>query len=222
VADSQQTPGDKAGETTKAAGRPTDDKPLESLLGSVERFVGEIGAMAAEAAPQGEQQALIRSTGDSLVGQTGKLTAFVRETADRLSAPQRVELGRFLAVQDGDAIAARAIEVTRSVLAGGILGKLPHWIAQLLQELKKILVETLRFLFELLHLRWPSWIDRIFQIIDELKHLEMSLLSEVFGGDFALTSRELSEREVSFLHEMTAFEALRVVQEGRKAAVQEE
>ena len=51
---------------------PTDRKPTEDLLqaflGSFENFVTEISAESVKAAPQGEAQILIQSTGESLVG----------------------------------------------------------------------------------------------------------------------------------------------------------
>src|SRR5205085_3934548 len=141
---------------------------LEPFLLSIENFVGQISALAAKASPQGEHQVLIQSTGESLVGQTGKLSAFARETATRLSAPQRVELNRFLRVQDGEAIARRGVQIAQQQLKEGIVGKLIHWIAQHLKELKKILKEILQILFDLLHIPWPDWLDKIMLIIDEL------------------------------------------------------
>jgi hypothetical protein len=195
---------------------PRRDNPLESLLASVDNFVGQISALSAEAAPKGESQVLIQSTGESLVGQTGKLTAFIRETADRLPGAQRIELDRFLRVQDGEALAGRGVEVTRGLLAGGILGKLVHWIAQHLQQLKKILKEILHFIFKLLNIPYPDWLDRILEILDELLNLLLSLLAEVFGIDFGVVSRQLSNREVDFLHEMAAFEVMRSAQAGRR------
>ena len=195
---------------------PRKDDPLESLLASVDNFVERISALSVEAAPKGEGQILIQSTGESLVGQTGKLTAFIRETSGRLSGAQRIELDRFLRVQDGEALAGRGVEVTQRVLAGGVLGKLIHWIAQHLQQLKKILKEILHFIFELLNIPYPKWLDRILEILDEVLNLLLSLLAEVFGIDFGVASRQLSNREVDFLHEMAAFETMRAAQAGRR------
>lgn len=195
---------------------------LEPLLAGVENFVAQISGLAAEAAPQGESQALIRSTGESLVGQTRRLFAFTRETAERLAPPQRAELNRFLRVQDGEAIAARAVAVAAQQLREGIGGRLIHWISQHLKELKKILKEILQFVFELLHIPWPDWIDRIFQIMDQLLDLLLSLLADVFGIDLGRISRELSEREVNFLREMAALESLKAAQSGRRLSAQDE
>ena len=202
--------------------RPGERNLLESFLLSVENFVSQISAESIKAAAKGEQQVLIESTGESLIGQTGKLTAFIRETSGRLSTAQRVELDKFLQVQDGEASANRAVEVTRKLLAKGILGNLVHWISQHLKELKKILEEILQFIFDLLHIPYPDWIHRILEIIDEFLDLLLSLLADVFGLDFGFTARQLSEQEVNFLHELAAFESVRAVRAGRKLPAQEE
>lgn len=206
----------------KGPGSPNDRNLLESFLGSVENFVGQISAQAGEAAAKGEQQLLIQSSGESLIGQTAKLTGFVRETADRLSPIQRVELDRFLQVQDGEALASRGVKVTGEVLRGGILGNLLHWISQHLKELKKILSEILHLIFDLLHIPYPNWLDKILQILDQLLDLLLSLLSDVFGIGFRVTASQLSEQEVDFLHEWAAFESVRVVRDSGRLLNQEE
>lgn len=188
---------------------------LEGFLHAFENFVGQTSAQAVQVAAKGDQQILIQAAGDSLAGQTNKVTKFVRETAGRLSAAQRVELNRFLQVQDGTTSAHRGVAVAEKVLKAGILGKLLHWLAQHLKELKKILSEILHFILDLLHIPYPDWLDRLLQILDELFDLLLSLLGEVFGIDFGRTARQLSEQEVAFLHEWAAFEAVRVVRAGR-------
>ena len=201
---------------------PGSEDLLGSFLGAFENFVSQVGAEAVTAAGKGEQRILIKSTTESLVGQTVKLTAFVRETAERLSPVQRGELDRFLRVQDGVAIANRGVEVSRQVLRSGILGNVIHWIAQHLKELKKILSEILHFLFDLLHISYPDWLDKLLQILDQFLDLILSLLGDVFGIDLGRTARQLSEQEVGFLHEWAAFEAIRVVRAGRRANNQDE
>jgi hypothetical protein len=203
-------------------GRTDDSNLLEPFLAGVENFVGQISALAAEAAPQGEHQVLIRSTGESLTGQTGKLSAFVRETAARLSAPQRAELNRFLRVQDGEALARRGVEVAGQQLRDGVVGKLIHWISQHLKELKKVLMEILHLIFDLLHIPFPDWLDRILQIMDQLLDLVLSLLADVFGIDFGRAARELSEQEVNFLRELAALESLKAARGGRRLSAQDE
>jgi hypothetical protein len=195
---------------------------LQSFLLSVENFVGQISAESIEAAAKGEQQVLIQATGESLVGQTSKLTAFIRDTAGRLSVPQRFELDKFLQVQDGEALANRGVAVAQQTLAQGVLGKLLHWIAQHLKELKKILKAILQIIFDALHIPLPDWIDAILLIIDEIADLILSLLGEVFGIDFRTTARELSEQEVNFQRERAAFESVRAVVAGRKLLAQDE
>ena len=203
-------------------GRPDEGDLLESFLAGVENYVGQISALAAEAAPQGEHRVLIRSTGESLTGQTGRLSAFTREMAARLSAPQRVELNRFLRVQDGEAIARRGVEVAGQQLREGVVGRLIQWLAQHLKELKKILLEILHFIFDLLHIPWPDWLDRILQIIDELLDLVLSLLADVFGIDFGRAARELSEQEVNFMHELAALESMKAARASRRLSTQDE
>jgi hypothetical protein len=208
--------------TDRKSSRPGEEDMLESFLGSFENFVSQIGAEAIHAAAKGEQRVLIEATGDSLVGQTNKLTAFVRETAGRLSPVQRGELNRFLRVQDGVAFATRGVAVSRQVLRSGVLGSVLHWISQHLKELKKILSEILHFIFDLLHISYPDWLDKLLQILDEFLDLLLSLLGDVFGIDIGRTARQLSEQEVDFLHEWAAFEAVRVVRAGRRPANQDE
>lgn len=206
----------------KESGRADDGNLLEMLLAGVENFVAQISELAVEAAPQGEHQVLIRSTGESVVGQTRRLLAFTREMAGRLAAPQREELNGFLRVQDGEAIAARGVAVAQQQLRAGVAGRLIHWISQHLKELKKILWEILEIISKLLHFTLPDWLPRIFQLLDELFDLLASLLGEVFGLDFARTSRELSEREVNFLREMAAVASLKAAQAGLKLSNQDE
>jgi hypothetical protein len=114
------------------------------------------------------------------------------------------------------------VAVTSQVLKGGVLGKLLHWISQHLKELKKILKAILQIIFDALHIPFPDWIDTIFLIIDEIADILLSLLSEVFGIDFRVTARELSEQEVNFLHELAAFESMKAVRAGRKLLTQDE
>ena len=204
------------------ANRPDEGDLLEPFLVGVENFVGQISNAAVKAVPQGEHQVLIQSTGESLAGQTGKLSAFIRETAARLSAPQRIELNRFLRVQDGEAMAKRGIEVAQQQLREGVVGKLVHWISQNFKELKKVLLEILQLIFELLHIPWPNWLERIIKIMDEVLDLLLSLLADVFGLDFARTARELSQQEVNFLQELAAFESMKAARAGRRLATQDE
>jgi hypothetical protein len=190
---------------------------LEDFLGAFDTFVSQVSEMATEAAPEGEQKILLQLTGESFVGQTTKMTGLAREMAGRLSSAQRVELDRFLQVQDGVALANRGVDGMRRLLRGGVLGRLVHWISRNLEELKKLLQMIIQFILMLLHLPYPDWMDTIFRIIDELWHLIGSLLNEVFGLDFALTARQLSEQHVDYLRESAAFESMRRARTGGRA-----
>jgi hypothetical protein len=205
----------------KPSGRQAQDS-LEAFLQSFENFVARVGAEAVEAAPKGEQQTLIQATSDSLIGQSNRVTAFVRQSAARLSPAQRGELEKFLQVQDGVAIANRGVAVTRQVLRSGVIGRLIDWISRHLKELKKILQELLKFICSLLHIPYPDWIDRLLQVLDQLLDLILSLLGEVFGLDFGRTARQLSEQEVDYFREWAAFEAVRVVRAERGSNAQDE
>lgn len=199
--------------------RPQKEDLLESFLLSFENFVGQISAEAARAAGKGEHLVLIQSTGESLREQTSKLTAFVREEADRVSGAQRAELDKFLRVQNGVALANRGIAGTKQLLAKGTLGRLIEWIASHLKELKKILKEILALLFGN---QLADWVDVILLIIDEIAGVLLSLLSDVFGIDFGRAARQLSDLEVNYLRELAALESLRAARLGRKALAQDE
>ncbi len=151
-----------------------------------------------------------------------KLTGFIRETAGRLSDAQRNDLNQFLRVQDGEAFAARGVEVARQQLARGVVGNLIDWISQHFKELKKILSEILHFLFDLLHISFPDWLDTIIRLLDEFLDLLLSLLADVFGIDFKVAARQLSEQEVNFLRETAAFEAVRAARSGRRVLATDE
>lgn len=205
-----------------AASGAADGDLLETFVRSFESFASQIVAECVQAAPKGEQQILIQSAGESFVGQANKITAFLRETGKRLSAAQRVELDRFLQVQDGPAIAARGVAVAQQVMRGGIIGRLLHWLAAHLKELKKIISEIMHFIFDLLHIPYPDWFDRLLQILDQFLDLLLSLLSEVFGIDFGRAARQFSEQEVDFLREWAAFEAVRAVRAGKRTTSQDD
>lgn len=208
----------------KQPGEKGDRDLLERFLVSVENFTINISGECEKAAGDGDPRLLIQSTAESVIGQTRKLTVFIRQTSERIPPTQRVELDRFLQVQDGEAFAARAVEGTRQALArgGGVVGNLVQWISQHFKELKKLLKEILHFLFDLLHIPFPDWLDKIIQILDEFLDLLLSLLADVFGLDLRSTARQLSEQEVDFLREMAAFEAVRVVRSGKRMASQDE
>lgn len=211
------------------AKKPVTEKPaptggedlLATFLASFENFLDQIGMQATQAA-KAEQQVLIQSTAESLSGQAVKLTAFIRETAGRLSPVQRVELDRFLKVQDGVAFATRGVAVSAQLMASGVIGNLIHWISQHLKELKKVLSEILHIIFDFLHIPYPDWLDKILQLLDQFLDLLLSLLGDVFGIDFGRTARQLSDQEVNFLHQWAAFEAVRVVRAGGKPSAREE
>jgi hypothetical protein len=203
--------------------RPQETDPLESFLRAVDTFVSQIGAEAAKAAPEGLQRVMIASTAESLAAQTARLTSYTRQTAAPLSAAQRVDLNRFLQVQDGEAQLDRVLTVAKQFFSFGFNGTtFLHWLNKHFEEIKKIIRAIIHLLAEIFHFNIPAWLDDLLLIIDELFNLLMSLLSEVYGLDFKTVARELSEQEVSFLRELAALESLQAASAGRRNAAQEE
>lgn len=184
---------------------------LDQFLHGVESFLARVGDLAAEAAPKGgEHHALIVATAESLSGQARKVSAFTLESASRLSRPQRAELDQFLRVQDGPAFAERAVQVAQRIVAGGTAGRVIQWIGQHLTELKKVLEEILRFVFDLLDAPYPEWLSKLLLVLDQFLGLLLSLLGDVFGIDFGRTARAMADAEVNYLNQAAAFEAVRV------------
>jgi hypothetical protein len=202
--------------TQGPSGRSNADA-LSSFLASVDRFVETVSAQGLAAAPAGEQQLIIRSTGESLVAQTRKLTDFIRESAGGISAAQRRELDQFLRIQDGEAMVERALPVSGQVLSGGAgpvtLGFF-SWLDENIHTLKKIIEEILILIFGDV----PSWWEIISLIIDELINLLKTLLGGVFGLRMSEVADEGSRAEVNFLREMAAVAALRAARGSRRAA----
>lgn len=203
--------------------RPSEQDLLESFLRAVENFVEQIGVEATKAAPEGAARLMIASTAESVVAQAAKLTGYVRQNGARLSAPQRQELNRLLQVQDVEGQTNRAIGVATQLFGLGLNSTtLLHWLSQHLKEIKKIIDAIIDLLGELLGFDVPPWIETIKVILDEIFDLLLSLLSEVFGFDFRVTARQLSEQEVSFLRELAALEALKAARAGGRKAKPEE
>lgn len=202
--------------TQGPAGKGNGDA-LNSFLASVDRFVESANRHAQAAAGTGEQQLIIRSTGESLVGQTRKLTEYIREAATGISAAQRRELDQFLRVQDGDALVERAVAVMEEVLSGDTgtitLGYL-RWLDEVLFTLKKIIYEILLIIY---HGHIPLWIWIILLIIDERFILLKILIGGVFGLRMSEIADEASRAEVNFLRELAALAALRSTQLSRRA-----
>lgn len=70
---------------------------LSSFLASVDSFTKKISALAAAAAPEGNQRLIIQSTGQSFENQMGKLIAHVQKVAALLhrgSAASSISLCR--------------------------------------------------------------------------------------------------------------------------------
>src|SRR5262249_22049208 len=173
--------------TQGPAGR-GDGDALSSFLASVDRFVETVSAQALAAAGTGDQQLIIRSTGESLVAQTRRLTDYVREVAAGTSPVQRRELDQFLRVQDGDALVERALAVSEQVLSGKAGPVTPgffSWLDEHIHTLKKIILEILWLIF---HGHIPLWILIILLIIDEL----INLLKTLTGGVFGLRMSEVA------------------------------
>ena len=197
------------------------DAHFEKLISSIERYASEVGSLAADAAPQGEHRELIISTSASLTEQVGNAATFSRESFARLAAPQKAEMLPFLRVQTAPGLVDRGLKTAASLIRGGVVRRLIRWLAQHLSELKKILKEVIHLICDLLHIDYPSWFDRILLIMDQVLHLLLSLLAEVFGIDFGDAAHDLSRHERNFLNEMAAFESMRIAQRRGPALAEE-
>src|SRR5262249_10999788 len=164
----------------------------------------------------GDQQLIIRSTGESLVAQTRRLTDYVREVAAGTSPVQRRELDQFLRVQDGDALVERALAVSEQVLsgkAGPVTPAFFSWLNEPIHTLKQIILDIQWLIF---HGHIPLWILINLLIIDELINLLKTLTGGVFGLRMSEVADEASRAEVNFLREITALAALRGAQFSRR------
>src|SRR5437762_14363196 len=122
---------------------------LSSFLGSVDGFMEKLSAQAAAAAPEGNERIIIQSTGDAIISQTKKLTNYIRQIVAPLTPVQRRELDAFMRIQDGDAMANRAIEISAKVLASpgnGLTMNFLSWLQENVHTLKKIILATLALL----------------------------------------------------------------------------
>jgi len=192
---------------------------LSSFLASVDKFVETISAQALAAAGAGEQGLTIRSTGESLVAQTRKLTDYVREAATAISPAQRRELDQFLRVQDGDALVERALTASAQVLsgdAGPVTFGFFSWLDEIIFTLKKIVGEIVSLFGPL-----PAWLEIIFLIIDELFNLLKTLLGGVLGLRMSEVADEGSRAEVNFLRERAALAALQAARKSGRVADEE-
>jgi hypothetical protein len=187
----------------------------------VDQFAETISTQAKTAAPEGEQQITIQATGESFVAQTRKLTDYVRELAGRISPTQRHELDQFLRVQDGEALATRAMRASEKVISPGG-GQVTMGFFDFLQEhmhaLKKILRGIIQILFDLFDAPIPKWIDSLLLIIDEILDLLLSLVGGIFGHRISQVADDLSRREVNFLGELAALAALHAIRTARRPA----
>ena len=197
---------------TKESKNPPPEKsvdPLSSFLASVDKFTQELAAQAIAVSGEGDDHLIIKSTGESFVAQTKRLTDYIREAARGVGPGQRHELNMFLRVQDGDALVNRALDVSGRVLSrggGSVTLGFFDWIDEVMYTLKKILTEIWELIF---HTKPPDWLITILQIIDELLNLLKSLLGGRFGFRTSQLADEFSRREVNFLREMTALATLR-------------
>lgn len=203
-----------------------EDKPsLESFLSSFEWFAAEVSKLAVDSAPEGSEQDLLVSTGGSLLGQTQRLTQFTIAKHALLSKNQQAEVAELLGVMNGEEFARETIATAQQIMAraprGALLNKFLHWLGQNFKELKKIILELLHFIFDLLGISWPNWLDRLIQILDQFLDLLLTLLGDLFGLDFGQIAASLSQQEVNFTRELTAFEVLRNASRGFTPAIDE-
>ena len=200
----------------KAESRPPADEPrLERFLQAFDTYLRETTALCLAAAGDGAQRELMESTTRSLIAQSAKLTAYTRQQAQGLPPAKQARLNEFMDVAAGEEMAQETINTAKLALGaqerGGFISSLIRWVAQHLRELKKILEQVLDFIFGPIGMAMPQWLHKILLILDQLFHLVLSLLGEVFGIDFGMSARALANDEVDYLRQAAALRQLQGV-----------
>lgn len=198
-----------------AAQEPT----LDQVLGTFENFMQTIIQGVIDASPEDETKLLAEATAETLQLQLQKVHGFVRENHARLSPIQQEEMRKFLQTQDGHNMARRGAETARAIFKKGGFGKkFLQWIIKWFKELKKFIKELVQIIFDLFGWSFPTWIDKLLQILDQSFDMFVSLLADVLGIDLKSFAREASWMEVDYLNELAAFEKLRQAQRTRTAS----
>jgi len=191
---------------------------LDALLNSFETFLSEVSQGIVGASPGDENRTLAETMAATLNDQLKKVHLFIRENHEKISPVQQEEMRKFLRTQDGHNMAQRGTETAKSILTRGNFGKkFLQWLIRWFQEIKKVIKELLQILCDILGWSFPSWLDKLLQILDEVWNAFVAFLADVVGIDGRSFAREASDMEVDYLNELAAFERLRHAQRSRKA-----
>ena len=138
-----------------------------------------------------------------------KMGNFMTLHAEKLSPEQRQELNLMLQHQSAQGMIASGSNVYKSSLRSGVGGKILKWLFRHLQELKKILRAIIQLICRLLHINYPTWIEDLFQFINELGGIIFELIEEILGGDSELLAKQLTSSEVNYYNELAASQRLK-------------
>lgn len=194
---------------------------LEAVLQSFEDYVSEVGQNVIQAMPDDENKIIAETTANALGSQLRKVHLFILENYEVLSPIQQEEVHKFLRVQDGLNIAEQGIATVKAVFEGGGGGKGKKfliWLIKWFGEIKKIIYEILKLIFEIFNWDIPWWVDKLIDILDQIFNLLITLLADVFGIETHKFGREAAAMEIDYLDEWAAFERLQQSRRFRPSA----
>lgn len=176
--------------------------PLDSFLSAANCFVANTFAALARSGGHSNDAALLEANVETLTEQFKRMTEEVQRGYVGVNARIRVDVDRFLELQQGRMIACNTERTAAAVMAKGVSEAFLVWLARNLQEIKKIIRMILRIIFRGV----PSWYDDIALLIDELAHIILSLFASVSGLNASRVASELSKGEQNFWAEMAALD----------------
>ena len=206
-------------EKEKSAANSPQEPTLEAVLKSFDAYVEEVTRSIIQASPEGEAKILAESTSASLLSQMKKVNVFVLETHDKLSPFQKQEFQTFLQVQDGLALAQQGVETCKKMFKKGGFGKrLLKWLSQWLGEINNIVEAIIQFLCDIFNWNYPTWLDSLLVLIDEILNLLLSIFGDSLGLDARSLEKDLSLMEVNRLGELKGLRELKQAGRSRSSS----
>ncbi|MFN0033845.1 MAG: hypothetical protein ACKVUS_02185 [Saprospiraceae bacterium] len=203
-------------EKEKIAPNPNEAPTLDAVLSGFENYLTEVTQSIIQASPEGEDKILVESTSATLLSQMKKVNDYIRDSHGQLSTIQKEEFQTFLRIQDGVNMAQQGIETCKKMFKKGGFGKkLLGWLAKWFEEIKKIIREIIKFLCFLFGWAYPTWLDPLLVLLNEILSLIVKMFGETLGIEPRSFGRELSEMEVDYLNELAALERLQQAQRFR-------
>lgn len=186
---------------------------LRELTTKIKSYTQAFHAEAVSCARRaGDEEAsdLIDTTADALELQMLRICDLTVKKVERLSPIQERELSHLLEAQVGDRLLDRGLTTMTRGLRERWGRNFLLWLGEFFQEIKKILRFILKLIFKLFGAALPGWIDELFELLDQIKNMILSLLGMILGLDRDELSRQLSAKEVQFLDELAAVERLQI------------